>query len=61
MNGTASLFVERSPEEVFAYVANLENAPDWVPDLVSVSKTSEGNVGVGTRYTEVVKMGERKN
>ena len=57
MNGTASLFVERSPEEVFAYVANLENAPDWVPDLVSVTKTSEGEIGVGIRYTEVVKMG----
>lgn len=61
MNGTASLFVERGPEEVFAYVANLENAPDWVPDLVSVTKTSEGDIGVGTRYTEIVKMGERQN
>jgi len=57
--GRVSFHVRRPVAEVFAYVSNLELAPEWVPDLVSVRKTSTGPLGVGTRYDEVVHMGGR--
>lgn len=61
MEGKIEIGVRAKPDEAFAYLANLENAPEWVPDLVSVRRTSEGDVGVGTRYTETVQMGKQTN
>jgi carbon monoxide dehydrogenase subunit G len=57
--GKVEFHVRRPPEEVFAALADLEQAPRWVPDLVSVEKQTPGPVGVGTRYSEVVRMGEK--
>ena len=59
MEGKIEISVRAKPDEAFAYLANLENAPEWVPDLISVRQTSEGDVGVGTRYTETVQMGKQ--
>lgn len=56
--GEIQLRVNRPPAEVFPFVGDLEKAPQWVPDLVSVTKVTEGGVRVGTRYDEVVKMGK---
>ena len=61
MEGTVSIVVKSNPEQVFDYIANLENAPEWVPDLVSMRQTTSGEVGVGTRYSETVKMGKRES
>ena len=52
--------MKSSPEEAFDLVADLEKAPSWVPDLVSMNKVSDGEVGVGTRYAEVVQMGKNQ-
>lgn len=59
-SGSLSLTVQASPEAAFAVVSDLLRAPEWVPDLVSVTKVSDGPVGVGTRYTEVVQMGDKR-
>jgi carbon monoxide dehydrogenase subunit G len=56
-SGIFSIRLERPPTAVFPFVSNLERAPEWVPDLVSVTKQTPGDVGVGTRYSEVVRMG----
>ena len=56
-SGTVETTIARSPEDVFRYVSDLERAPEWVPDLLSVTEVSEGDIQVGTRYTEVVQMG----
>ena len=61
MKGDFTIQVSKPPAEVFAYIADLENAPQWVPDLVSVTKVSAGVVGVGTRYDEVVRMGGKES
>ena len=61
MKGVAQIHVRAQPEAAFAYVADLKNAPQWVPDLVSVTQETEGELGVGTRYTETVQMGNRRN
>jgi carbon monoxide dehydrogenase subunit G len=58
--GEITFHVPRPPAEVWSVVADLERAPEWVPDLISVTKVSEGDIRVGTRYTEVVNMNGNK-
>jgi len=54
--GEVVVHVERTLEEVWNVLADLERAPEWVPDMLSARKLTEGAVGVGTRYHEVVSM-----
>ena len=42
--------IERSPEEVFAFVADLRNDPRWNSAIDEVRQTSEGPPGVGTTF-----------
>jgi carbon monoxide dehydrogenase subunit G len=58
--------VERSarigapPEEVFAYLADLDNVAEWQTGVVSAERTSEGEMGVGTTVQVVRElMGQR--
>jgi carbon monoxide dehydrogenase subunit G len=51
--------VERPVSVVFAFVADVERAPEWVPDLLSVEKLTSGPIGVGTKYSEEVNQGGR--
>lgn len=41
--------ISAPPEEVFAYLADLEKHPEW-SHCMEIKKTSEGPVGVGTSY-----------
>jgi uncharacterized protein YndB with AHSA1/START domain len=50
---TNSITIRRPVEDVFAFVADLENAPKWNYALVETRKTSDGPVAVGTRYRQV--------
>ena len=47
---TVERIVQRPPEVVFDFVAthHFENHPRWDPDLLEMSQTSPGPVGVGT-------------
>jgi uncharacterized protein YndB with AHSA1/START domain len=36
------------PEVVFAYIADPERLPEWTPGVLSIRRTSDGPVGVGT-------------
>lgn len=36
------------PAEVFAYVSDLDNLPEWQSGIVSVHRTSDGELGVGS-------------
>jgi len=49
--------IARSPGEVFAFLADLNNFPKWRANLVSFTILTEGPTGVGTRCTEVVQVG----
>jgi uncharacterized protein YndB with AHSA1/START domain len=42
--------INRPIEEVFAYVTDTSNDPAWHTDILEARKTSEGPVGVGTRW-----------
>jgi uncharacterized protein YndB with AHSA1/START domain len=41
--------ISAPPEEVFAYLSDLEKHPEWSHSM-EVKKTSEGQVGVGASY-----------
>jgi uncharacterized protein YndB with AHSA1/START domain len=54
-----TVVVERPPEEVFAFLTDLEKLPEWQSGAVEVRAPREG-VGVGTTYVEVLKfLGKR--
>lgn len=48
-----SIEINRPLEEVFAYLSNLENNSEWRSSSFEARKTSEGPIGVGTRYRMV--------
>jgi carbon monoxide dehydrogenase subunit G len=42
------------PEAVFAYLAQPERLPEWTPGVISVKRTGDGPVGVGTTTEALV-------
>jgi uncharacterized protein YndB with AHSA1/START domain len=56
-----SVVINRPPQEVFDYVANRENLPEWSSPILEVRKGTEGPlVEEGARYTTVAKaLGRR--
>jgi uncharacterized membrane protein len=47
--------INRSMEEVFAVLANLENDLKWRTEWVDARKTSDGPIGLGARFSLVAK------
>lgn len=56
---TVERIMRRPPEVVFDFVArhHFENHPRWDPDLIEMSQTSPGPVGVGTTARVVRRQG----
>ena len=56
---TVERIVQRPPDVVFDFVArhHFENHPRWDPDLLEMSQTSSGPVGVGTTARVVRRQG----
>jgi carbon monoxide dehydrogenase subunit G len=44
--------IARSPEDVFAYIDDLERHGEWQSQIVSVKRETEGPTRVGTRATD---------
>ena len=61
MKGVVQIHAQAQRQAAFAYVADLENAPHWVLDLVSVTLETEWEPGCGAHYTVTVKMDNRCN
>lgn len=53
----ASVEIARSPEDVFAYIADFPRQPEWQEGLVSVTVETEGPIRVGTRVVHRRKLG----
>jgi uncharacterized protein YndB with AHSA1/START domain len=51
-----SVVINRPIDEVFEFMANSENNPQWQSGAQEVMKTSEGPIDVGTTYTSVSKI-----
>ena len=50
----------RPAEEVFAYIAEPENFPNWDPGVLEAKQTSPGPMGRGTTVQIVVKLMGRR-
>ena len=48
-----SVEIARSPEDVFAYLDDLERHGEWQSQIVSSKRETDGPTGVGTRATDV--------
>lgn len=46
---SASAGIEAPPEEVFAFLADLQNLPRWQTGIVSAELTTPGPIGAGSR------------
>ena len=55
-----SVEINKSVEEVFEYVVNIENLPQWAGPVLEAKQTSEGPVGVGTTQSQVAQLLGRK-
>jgi hypothetical protein len=44
--------IQRPAGEIFAFLADFENVPEWNYAIEDTSKVSAGPVGVGTRYRQ---------
>ncbi|MEU5153740.1 SRPBCC family protein [Glycomyces sp. NPDC021274] len=53
MQFSNTITIARPPAEVFAYLAELENIPQWNYAIGETRRTSAGPVGVGSQYTQV--------
>lgn len=44
--------IDREPEAVYAYLADLEHTSEWNPAITSSQKVTPGPIGIGTRYRQ---------
>ena len=51
-----SIEIARSPEDVFAYLDDVERHGEWQAQIVSSRRETEGPTRVGTRVTDVRKV-----
>ncbi len=51
-----SIKINRPIKEVFDYVANLQNGPQWQSGLFEVRQLTQGSPGMGTQFTAVRKF-----
>jgi uncharacterized membrane protein len=57
---THSVEINRRPEDVFAYLDDLEGHGEWQGEIVSTKIQTEGPVRVGTQVHEVRRVGNRE-
>jgi carbon monoxide dehydrogenase subunit G len=50
MHAEVSIVINRSLEEVFVFLSDLENNLKWRSGMIEAKKTSAGPIGVGTTY-----------
>lgn len=53
----AEVTIHRPAEQVFEYLADLANLSQWQGNVVRATVTTPGPVGVGTEYTQTMRMG----
>lgn len=57
MQVEAEITIARPLRDVFEYIARAEYLPQYVTDFASVTQVSEGEPGVGTRYSYKMSRG----
>ena len=54
-----SAVIDRPPREVFDFLADCRSEEIWDPDTISVTKLTDGPVGLGTKFRDVNKLSGR--
>ena len=44
------------PEDVWNIITDFENAPSWVPDLMSVRRIDSGPLAIGSQFEQVMRV-----
>jgi len=57
---TNTIEIDRSPEDVYAYLDDLARHGEWQNQIISVKVEGDGPTRVGTRATEVRRFGKRE-
>lgn len=57
---THSIEIDRTPEDVFAYLDQFDRHGEWQSNIVRATNETEGPVRVGTRVKEIRKIGGRE-
>ena len=57
---TAEITIDRPIEEVFAYIADNENDPQWCVPVVETTRIAGDAPGLGARYTFASRVGLMK-
>jgi uncharacterized membrane protein len=52
--------IERAPADVFAYLTELGNLPEWQSSIVEIRREDDGPLGVGERFAEVRRVAGRR-
>ena len=47
--------IQRPIDEVFAYVSDLQNSPQWQKGVVEARRMTDGPLGIGTQFMDVRK------
>ena len=55
-----SIIIKRPIEEVFAFVSDLENGPQWQTGLFEVRQITKDPIGIGSQFASVRKFLGRK-
>ena len=55
-----SIMIHRPIEEVFDYVSNLQNGPQWQTGLFEVRRITQGSLGISSQFASVRKFLGRK-
>jgi uncharacterized membrane protein len=56
---TGTVTIARTPDEVFAYLDDLERRPEWQLDVKETKVLTQGPTRVGTEVEEVRQMGRK--
>ncbi|UCG25589.1 MAG: SRPBCC family protein [Chloroflexota bacterium] len=51
-----SVIIDRPVEEVFAYIVDPKNTPEWAGPVIEARQTSEGAVGLGTTSSRITQF-----
>ena len=52
-----SVVIQKPIDQVFAYVIEPSNLPDWAPGFLEATSTSEGAIQVGSTSTRITNFG----
>lgn len=56
-----AIAIDRSIDEVFAYLADVERHCEWVSSVLETSRTSDGPMGLGAMFVEDAKFLGRRD